>query len=359
MFSIAFPSEPRPSEAKLFLRAGSQPTFSYGAFLDVDTVTIVRDLRKLPLPPFAEVTYWWEYRLPSGERIRTASEVFAYVDNRFDWETASDDGVEIHWVTGDRATMMQALTVAQDARAQMQWALQTPNPADVAIYIYPSRTDLASAMQLTGLDWAGAIAYPEPGIVLISIPPTQEAFVAIGRDIPHELAHKALYDTLGEQGYASLPTWLVEGLATYFETSPDTDHALALANAHEQGDLIPLANLCAPFPEEADRALLAYAQSGSVVRYLREQVGWSGIRDLLNAYADGMACNTGTQEALGMDLAQLEWDWRVWLEQDAQPTSTSPLWATAVVLLRDVGPWLLLTGALLLPALLIVLRTRL
>jgi hypothetical protein len=357
-FDLTFPTEPRPAEARLYLRVSGQATYAFSAYREADSVTIVRNLLTAPLTPFAEITYWWDYLTADGARVETEQHTFTYADNRYAWQTATERGVSIHWITGERPHMIQSLEIAQNAIAELQWALQTAQSPRVDIYIYPSHPDLLSAMQVSGLAWAGASAYPEVGVILVAIPPTREGMLNMDRDIPHELTHQMLYDSLGAQGYASLPTWLNEGLAAHFEARPNPEYALALAAARQTNTLIPISELCAPFPDDANRALLAYAQSASVVNYLRQTYGWTNVRSLLSTYADGRGCDTGMQEALKSDLAQLDRAWRVWLERKATDTTESSLHATVSILLRDAGPWLLLFGTLLLPGIILVIVDR-
>jgi hypothetical protein len=205
-------------------------------------------------------------------------------------------------------------------------------------------------MQLAGMDWVGGVAYPELGVVIVAAPATGEGLLELQQDIPHELTHKVLYDALGVQGYASLPTWVNEGLATYFETRPDPDRAVALQSAAESGSLLPLPDLCLPFPDDPHLAQLGYAQSQSIMTYVRASYGWSGIRELLRVYGDGLGCDSGVQRALGVDLRQLEHDWRVWVQQDSQD-SASAAGSSISLLLHDVRAWLALLAVLLLPSL--------
>ncbi len=339
------------SAPTLYLRTQGGQTESYTTTVTSPNITIERDLETVPFPPFSEISYWWTYTSAEGKLIETERHSFSYADNRYAWQTATHAGIGLHWVDGQRSQMLRALGVAEDALARIRDALQAPGPTEVDIYVYPSEEDLASAMKLTGIPWAGAVTYPETAVVLVAIPASQEGLLVMDRDIPHELTHYVLFNLLGAQGYATLPTWLDEGLATHFEGSPDPGYALALERARVDGTLIPLGELCAPFPEDSRRAYLAYAQSQSLVSYLRQQYGYSKIRDLLWAYADGMACSTGVQHALSIDLFQLERTWRRWLDQQsASPSPTSPQGRTQQ-LLRDTAPWLLVLGALVLPLL--------
>jgi len=346
--------------AELFLRVNDSYTESETTSLNKGSAVVSRNLKTAPLPPFASITYWWTYETPEGKVTETPRQSFQYSDDRFTWRKATADPVRIHWITGERAGMEQALDIAQVALGTIHAALQTPQIEIVDIFVYPSQTDLASAMQLGGHRWAGGVAYPELRVILIAAPPNSDGLLAMQQAIPHELTHMVLFNFLGSQGYAFLPTWLNEGLATYFETRPDPEYAQALQRAQDENDLIPLTELCAPFHEDPVRAQLAYAQSGSLVHFLRQEYGWTAIRELLSAYADGQACSTGAEAAIRQDVTQREREWRLWIEQDGKDLAeqTSPIRARLTLFLRDTVPWLMLLTALLVPALLAIVTSR-
>ena len=159
------------------------------------------------------------------------------------------------------------------------------------------------------------------------------------RDIPHELTHLIVYSVMGPEGYRHVPAWLDEGLATANELRPDPALEVALNQARAEGQLLPLTALCPPFPTDPEAALLAYAQSASLVRTVRDRYGNTGIRDLLAAYADGAGCEGGIERGLGITAHQFErlWHadlvglsgWIVWLSENAAPLL---LWVIGLVL---------------------------
>jgi hypothetical protein len=86
-----------------------------------------------------------------------------------------------------------------------------------------------------------------------------------------------------------------------------------------------LEDLCNPFSPNPQIAFLAYAQSGSLVTFIRKQYGAGGIRGLLDAYAGGASCSSGVQEALNIGLADLEAAWRSSLEGNQPVDPTTPV----------------------------------
>jgi hypothetical protein len=253
--------------------------------------------------------------------------------------------------------MAQALETAENALKRIAEVLEAQPTQATDIYIYPSQQDLATAMQLAGYEWVGGVAYQELGVVLVAVPPNADGLLSVKQAIPHELTHRVLYDMLGPEGYASLPTWLDEGLATHFEERPEPARALALEEALQRDTLIPLSELCLPFPENTERAYLAYVQSASVVSYLRQTYGWSSLRDLIAAYGDGKACNTGVKDVLGIELADLEQAWRAWLTPTT-PTSDAVRYPGVATLWHAAAPWLLLLSVLLLPGITFLIARR-
>ncbi len=356
-FTLTFPAAAAPAAATLYLKVGTF-TQPYATPVVNNVARQERNLSEAPFPPFTLISYWWEYQDAQRQTHTTKKQQFLYEDNRFAWETQRDDNITLHWVAGDKVLMSNALDIAQTAIVDIQKTLDAPVIDSATLYIYPSLPDLQSALLLTGYEWAGGKAYPEIGVVLLAISPSSEAILKMKRDIPHELTHKVLYDLTGAQGYAAQPTWFVEGLASTFERSPDPAYALALQRAVQDSKLIPMATLCNPFPAEADRALLAYAQSQSFVRYLQQTYGWSKVRQLIDAYTDGLECSTGVKQTLGADLTALERDWRVWMEQEKQDNAVSATWTYVATIVRDLAPWLILIGLLCVPACILWVGTR-
>jgi len=361
-FSLTFSQGLPSAEAQLYIRisdAGQEYTKMYPVPTQDGQASFDRDLRENPFPPFSRISFWWEYPSDQGKTYETETTTFLYEDNRFRWQIIQEENITIHWVTGEDALMLSAMDIARASVHEIQNAFQAPTIDPVSIYIYPSLADLQSALRLAGQSWVGGEAHPDVSVVLLAISPSREAVLEMERDIPHELAHVLLHRITGPEGYKNLPTWMTEGLATYFERRPEAAYALALQKARTEGSLIPLEHLCGIFPAEHEQAVLAYAESQSVVTYLQRTHGWSRIRALLEAYSDGLGCSEGLKRALGIDLPTLERDWRVWLEQEGRPMdSTQRIWTIAVVLLRDIAPWLIVSSVLLLPGFLSLVASR-
>jgi hypothetical protein len=283
-------------------------------------VSHTHDVRSYPLPPFADISYWWQIEDATGKQRKIDPESFRYTDNRFSWDRLGPDGIAIHWIEGegDPAFSQTALDIAQASVKDINAELRAPMVDSFDILIYNSEQNLAAAMALTGRDWVGGQARPELGVVVIAVPPEQGYTSRMKRYLPHEITHLSVYEVVTPEGYRYVPEWLDEGLATANERLPTPEYALALEEARKADQLLPIEDLCVPFSPDPRTALLSYAQSGSMVQFIRQRYGADGIRRLLSAYANGASCTSGVEEALGVTLSQLESDWRISLEPRAR-----------------------------------------
>lgn len=261
------------------------------------------------LPPFARILYWFDVTLADGTHFTSPVFEFTYSDNRFLWKERAEGVLRVHWYKGDEAFGAAVLDTARRGLASARLFVPVEPVGPIDIYVYASAADLQSALLLGGQVWTAAHASPELGVALLSVPPGLEQGVLLEQQVPHELMHILLYQSLGAN-YRHLPVWLTEGLAVNAELYPNPDLEAALAAAVKSNSLLPLGELCSAFPPDTGRAFLAYAQAKSFVRFLLDNYGTTGIFALISAYADGMGCEQGARRALEQPLSQLEIYWR-------------------------------------------------
>ena len=153
-----------------------------------------------------------------------------------------------------------------------------------------------------------------------------------------------------QSDYDSVPLWLSEGLATsvQYTFSPDPDAQLLMQGAARDQTLISLDTLCAAFPQSSARARLAYAESASVIGYIRDRYGRRALRDLVAAYGDGATCEGGVGRVLSLSLDRLQAQW----SQGLAPQSGWRLFW------QDSGAWVILLALLFLVLLTFVIPVR-
>lgn len=282
------------------------------ATIDPDSPMIPRavlDAHATPIPPFSTLSFWWQVDTQDGQSITTSPQDFVYADNRFDWQSTTAPGLTVHWVDGGPPFGQTILDLAQHAYDRISIDLSFAPPGATQVYVYPSLPDLQTGLQLGGRSWTGGHTEPVLGTILVAAAPTSEGRLQLENELPHELTHSFLVRRMGT-GYANLPAWLAEGLASLEEGVPPVDRRLALEAAEREGSLLPLATLCTSFPTTGAEAVLAYAQSSSFVQYIRNVYGQGAFARLFDAYQGGADCAGGLQRVLRRSLGQLESEWQ-------------------------------------------------
>ena len=338
-FRLALAADQAPSAVQVFLRnQGDEQVWSGAMTLAGSEAVYVHDLTQHPLRAFSTVEYWFSITPQTGEAHTTEIKSFLYLDNRYQWQVIDDTAFRIHWYEGDASFGESLLAAARQGAERAFSLLPVSQSQPVDIYVYASGKELQSTLRLGGLNWVAGHADPELSLMVVSLPAGPDQKRETERQIPHELMHILLYQTVGE-GYALLPTWFKEGLASANELSPNPDYFKILTTAVEDEALISLSQLCQSFPQDTS-VYLAYAEADRFVRYLHEKYGAQGLGGLLQSYAGGESCELGPQAALGLPLERLENDWR--REELGEFAMLSAL--------MNMLPWMLVLGlALLVP----------
>jgi len=267
------------------------------------------DVTQNVLRPFVTISFWFEVTLQNGQTLRSDNYRVKYADDRFTWQQLVDGSLRVNWYEGDAAFGDALLNVSRRGLNAVNAIISSPQTEPLDVYVYASTSDLQSALFLGGESWQGGHANPKLGVVMLAVTPGPGQSIDMETLIPHELAHVMLYRSVGE-GYGSLPVWLSEGIASLAELYPNPDYDQALSIASQNGSLLPVSDLCDTFPLDASRAYLAYAESQSFVRFLRDSYGTSALFSLTSAYADGLSCEQGVVRALGTSLVSLDTRWR-------------------------------------------------
>jgi hypothetical protein len=138
--------------------------------------------------------------------------------------------------------------------------------------------------------------------------------------VPHEFSHLIIHRAVANP-YGDLPRWLDEGLAMWAEGELDSEYRSALNQAIKSNTLVSLKTLSSNFPADSKQATLAYAESYSVIVYIRDNLGRQKIAELLKVFKSGSTDDAALQSVLGMTTAELDSRWRASLGVTAAPTS--------------------------------------
>ncbi len=171
--------------------------------------------------------------------------------------------------------------------------------------------DSASFRRVSGSDLVTAFAVPKEDLIVIDYSKMGVHPFTTDVTLKHELCHLELHHHIaGER----LPRWLDEGICQWVtgglaeiisEGSRSVLRDAALSNG-----LISIERLTQNFPSDGRDLLLAYEESKSIVDYIKEKFGVSGIRGILDQMGRGDDLDDAVRKTLLISPDELEKQWR-------------------------------------------------
>ncbi|MEW6566723.1 MAG: peptidase MA family metallohydrolase [Chloroflexota bacterium] len=278
------------------------------------------DLRRTGALPPGTVVWWrWTVRNASGGQVVTETQRLTFRDERVSWRTVSQDTLTIYWHEGSTAFAEALLEAGNQALVDLEAMTGVTLAQPANAYIYASSEEMQSAT-LFAPGWSGGLAFPRYHTVLLGVGP--ESLDWGRRALAHELAHVVI----GAYTFScvdSTPPWVSEGLAMAAEGEVEPSFAGILNDAIAEDKLLSVRSLGSIFSEDPDLALLAYAQSRSLVDFLTERYGQAAMLELLGHFRDGLPEDQALMAAFGLDRDGLESAWRAWIGAAPLPTSVS------------------------------------
>ncbi len=271
------------------------------------TASFVRDTSIDYLPVGVTIRYKWVLTAQDGTVTETPVQNITYLDTRFDWQERSARGITVRWYGGAAEWGDALLSSAVEGLDRLEQRIGGSVDDPMTITIYSNTRDMRAALPPNSADWIGGQAQPALGLIVGAIAPGDKA--ELGRLVPHELSHLVLHQAT-ENNYGGMPVWFDEGIAVANQDSPDAGFKQRVTEAARNGELIPLRALASNFPSDPEKALLSYAQSESVVRYIESTYGVEAIAGLVAEFKRGEIDDTAVENTLNISLDALDEQWR-------------------------------------------------
>jgi hypothetical protein len=222
----------------------------------------------------------------------------------------SGDWIRFSYPPGLRERVQPLIDSADRVRSELGARLGQHVLDHVIVYVARTPGEMAS-LAPEGAPfprYASGVAYPEIGLVLITVSPVYpNDRHELGEIFQHELAHLALDEAV--RG-GPLPRWFNEGFAVFASGESSFPRLNTLWLATLGDDLLKLNELERTFPADPSTASIAYAEAADIVRFLvrrQDQHRFSRMIEMLRA---GRPFAVALEHAYGIDPTQLEYEWR-------------------------------------------------
>lgn len=303
------------------------------------------DLSQIQLLPFVSITYWWQINRVSGTPILVPEQVVSYVDDQFVWQqiVVTDEqgggSIRIHWTGDDDTLGPVARDTVLDMLPKISRLIPIQQILPFDVYIYPSASDMNSALRLAGRESDPGQSHPDLGVALVTVVNQETAGQELPGELSRELVNLLLYQVFGRQSY-DLPPWLTRGIAGVVRDERDMMLENTILSAVSTHSTIPLSELCAGAAIDND---LSWAQSESLVSYLVEVYGESAVKELVSAFAQGASCEAAFSRTIHQTPEQIETAWLRTQGSDQNSRTVAEITLWLVLVLAGFGfAWLLL-----------------
>jgi hypothetical protein len=280
-----------------------------GTFTQDDSsieATAVADFTINFLPVGIELTYHWVVMFDDETVVETDPQVAGWTDDRFDWDLAEGNGVQIFSYGRPQDFVDLMVSVSEQAVADMTALYQPETTFPIRIWAYESAEDYSGTLATNSQEWSAGSAYPDLQVIQAVIPSDSESEVL--RILPHEVSHQILH-MASMNPFNSPATWIDEGLAVHAQEGGTDGYNDIVQNAIEDDEILNLQSLISAFPYDPTLARQAYAESYSAIGYIKDTWGDEGILAIVLAYRDGNSHEDVIVTALGMTIEELQDAW--------------------------------------------------
>lgn len=241
-------------------------------------------------------------------------------------ETLESKHFRIRYLNKDEVVAYYAAPILESAYLRIGGELEFL-PAErgekIVVEIFPDATGLggATGLGVKEIETSGTIAVCKFHRLMITSP----LATMNGYDWGDTLAHEFTHLVISKKSHNTIPIWLHEGIAKFYESlwKGKAGEALnpysekLLADATRKNDYITYEQMhpsMALLPSQ-EAAALAFAEVFTTIEYMWKKHGADKVPELLERSRDGLPLDKALREVLGMGMKKLEKSWHRYLKK--------------------------------------------
>ncbi|MGD1997037.1 MAG: peptidase MA family metallohydrolase [Anaerolineae bacterium] len=267
------------------------------------------------VPPFIEIIYHWQLTDANGETFSTEPVQTEYADTNHDWERLQDEHAIVLWYDRPSSFGEDLFRAAQEAYDHVANITGTTTDRPIRIVIYNTQADFCVMYSICET-WVGGQTFSG-----ITVQWGTDRDWLVHDVVPHELAH-VFYGEVFRDTWVNVPTWFNEGIAVYNERTDHSEEMGMVRDAAEEGRLRSLPVMTRGGGVAHGEVGLWYAIAYSLVAYVADAYGEETLGELILTLAGNTRFEEALAQTTGLDMAQLELEWRAWLGYPVESVPT-------------------------------------
>ncbi len=236
----------------------------------------------------------------------------------FSWTIYHSPHFDVYYYPGEQESLKKMVSFAESAYDRLSQRLdyQIKEPTPLLIYATHSAFEQNNVMVGFIPEGVGAFASPVRFRMVMPIDlPDPEQFELVLHELTHVFQYHILFQSnLGRALASRIPTWFIEGMASYMAKDEQSWDKMYLRDA-VVNDQIP------PITRSNVQGYFAYRFGHAVFDYIEEKYGPEGVNDLLYEVRNTIGGDVGraVQRAFRIEPEEFDTQFRRWLRERYLP----------------------------------------
>jgi hypothetical protein len=236
----------------------------------------------------------------------------------FDWKIYHSPHFDVYYYTAEEHLLERVVSFAESAYDELSRRFDYQIEQSTPLIFYKTHAEFEQNNIILGFipEAVGAFATDVRFRMVLPVDmPDSQLHELVLHELTHIFQYHILYGGKVSRTLASQPpTWLIEGMASYYAQDESTDDKMFLRDA-VVNDLVP------PITQAQGGGFFAYRFGHAVFDFMEERWGDEGVLDFLLEYRSTLGGNIdrALMRAFRVEAEDFDTDFRRWLREKYLP----------------------------------------
>ncbi|MBZ0112757.1 MAG: hypothetical protein K8J08_09860, partial [Thermoanaerobaculia bacterium] len=236
----------------------------------------------------------------------------------FDWEIYQSPHFDVYYYPEEEQLLQNVVSLAESAYDHLSRRFDYQIEERTPLIFYKTHAEFEQNNIILGFIPEGVGAFATDVRFRMVLPvdlPGNELYQLILHELTHIFQYHILYGGKVSRGLRTpAPTWLIEGMASYYADDESTSDKMFLRDA-VVNDLVP------PITQAQGGGFFAYRFGHAVYDFMEERWGPEGVLDFLYEYRSSIGSQVGRaiDRAFRVEAEDFDADFRRWLRNKYLP----------------------------------------
>jgi hypothetical protein len=236
----------------------------------------------------------------------------------FDWKIYRSPHFDVYYYTESDELLEKVVSFAESAYDHLSRRLDYRIDQSTPLIFYENHAEFEQNNIILGFipEAVGAFATSVRFRMVLPVDmPDNELYELLLHELVHIFQYHILFGARSSAGaFNQPPTWLIEGMASYYAQDESTSDKMFLRDA-VVNDLVP------PITQARGGGFFAYRFGHAVFEYMEERWGPEGVLDFLYEYRGTLGANVdrALKRAFRVEAEDFDIDFRRWLRDKYLP----------------------------------------